>query len=316
MVSALPTVASSPLAWTAQSLATQLWQLSPTDAVALDIDTLRCWGDDQADPIAAWQPKTLGLPAIHALAEAIRDRLDRGPGFCLVRGMAAGQARWLQRLTYLAVGSALGEVLENYGRLYDVKDRDVCYRTQAVPVSMTRESTGFHTDSSARAVKPDYIALLCLQPGQFGGENRLCSAVTVRNYLVRTAPDALELLHQPLIRDVVTPGADRDLSRIRANAFPIFEPAGPFMFRYMRYWIETGHRRAEMPLSPHQIAALDALDEALEQPSHIHRLRMAKGDQLWVNNRCLAHDRTAYIDDPGNPRTMVRLWVQRALTSR
>ncbi|MGF1521007.1 MAG: TauD/TfdA family dioxygenase [Leptolyngbyaceae cyanobacterium] len=315
MVSALPAVASSALAWTTRSLAIQSWQLRPTASIELDIDTLRCWGDEQADPIAAWQSRTLGLPAIHALAEAIRDRLDYGPGFCLVRGMAAAQPRWLQRLTYLAMGSALGDVLENYGRLYDVTDRGVCYRKQAVPVSMTRDATGFHTDSSARMVKPDYIALLCLQPGQSGGENRLCSAVTAHNYLAQTNPDVLELLYQPFIRDVVTPGADRDLSCIRANAFPVFEPTGQFTFRYMRYWIETGHRRAEMPLSCHQAAALDALDTALEQPHHIHRLRMVKGDQLWVNNRCLAHDRTAYIDDPSNPRTMVRLWVQRASSS-
>jgi alpha-ketoglutarate-dependent taurine dioxygenase len=215
-------------------------------------------------------------------------------------------------LLYLAIGSALGQVLENYGRLYDVQDRGVSYRKKAVPVSMTREATGFHTDSSARAVKPDYIALLCLQPGQSGGENRLCSAVTVYNHLARTAPEALALLSQPLIRDVVTPGADRDPSLIQANAFPVFEPQKPFRFRYMRYWIETGHRRAGIPLRSEQLAALDALDTALEKPCHIHQLAMAKGEQLWVNNRYVAHDRTAYTDNPNDPRIMVRLWVQRS----
>lgn len=311
MTITLPAVRSGSLAWTADSLAMELsWRyISPTPLTP-DIERLEAWGQTQADPIQAWQRGLLSLPWIEYLATKISDRLTRGPGFCLVHGIAEDQPYWLQRLVYLAVGTALGDVLENYGRLYDVKDRGVCYKQQAVPISMTRSATGFHTDSSARMVKPDIISLLCLQPGTTGGENRLCSAVTVHNYLAETTPEYLEHLHQPMIRDVVTPGAEKDLSRIRANAFPVFAPKGNFTFRYMRYWIETGHRRAEVPLTSKQVAALDALDAALEIPEHVHIVRMEKGDQLWVNNRCLAHDRRAYTEEPGHPRTMVRMWMQ------
>lgn len=311
MTNTLLAVRSSTLAWTVQSLnADPAWQHIPPAGITTDIVRLEQWGQQQADPIQAWQQGTLSLPWITTLAKAIGERLITNHGFCLVRGVAMGQAPWLQRLVYLAVGTALGDVLENYGRLYEVKDRGVCYKKQAVPISMTRAATGFHTDSSARLVEPDIISLLCIQPGKTGGENRLCSGVTVHNYLAETSPDLLDELYQPMIRDVVTPGVDKDLSRIRANAFPIFAPTGQFTFRYMRYWIETGHRRAEVPLTAKQLTALDALDSALELPSHVHTFRMAKGDQLWVNNRCVAHDRRAYTEDRQHPRNMVRMWVK------
>lgn len=312
MTVTLPAVHSGALAWTAQSLiADTTWQHIPSAALAADIVRLEQWAQQQPDPIQAWQWNNLSLPWIESLANTVYDRLTNGPGFCLVRGVAMEQVHQLQRLAYLAIGTALGNVLENYGRLYEVKDRGVCYKKQAVPISMTRSATGFHTDSSARVVEPDFISLLCIQPGKTGGESRLCSAVTVHDYLARTAPELLEELYQPMIRDVVTPGAEKDLSRIRANAFPIFAPTGQFTFRYMRYWIETGHRRAEVPLTTKQLTALDALDAALEMPDHVHTFRMSQGDQLWVNNRCLAHDRRAYTEDSKQPRTMVRMWVQR-----
>lgn len=311
MTNVLLPVRSSTLAWTTQSLvADPAWQHIPPAGITADITCLQQWGQQQSDPIQAWQWGTLSLPWIATLAKTVGEHLLTGHGFYLVRGVAMGQPPWLQRLAYLAVGTALGEVLENYGRLYDVKDRGVCYKQQAVPISMTRAATGFHTDSSARLVEPDIISLLCIQPGKTGGESRLCSAVTAHNYLAKTAPDLLNELYQPMIRDVVTPGADKDLSRIRANAFPVFAPTGQFTFRYMRYWIETGHRRAEVPLIPKQLAALDALDSALEHHNHIHTFRMAQGDQLWINNRCIAHDRRAYAEAPDQPRHMVRMWVK------
>ncbi|MEM6252937.1 MAG: TauD/TfdA family dioxygenase [Cyanobacteria bacterium P01_D01_bin.156] len=313
MISTLSAVRSRPLACTVRELATDsLWQCLPSAAIGSDIEKLDAWAKGQDNPEQAWQWGTLSLPGIASLATEIHKRLTHGPGFCLVRDLVAEQPRSLQRLVYLAIGTALGNVLENYGRLYDVRDRGVCYKKEVVPISMTCSATGFHTDSSARLVQPDIISLLCLQPGKTGGESRLCSAVTVHNYLAATAPQHLEQLYQPFIRDVVTPGAEKDLSCLRANAFPVFAPTGQFTFRYMRYWIETGHHRAEAPLTTQQLKAFDALDAALEIPEHVHTLRMEQGDQLWVNNRCVAHDRRAYTEYPSQPRTMVRMWVQTA----
>ena len=313
MAIALPVLRSGTLAWTTADLCTDLsWQQDAPAARDADIQRWDQGANQQDDPIQAWSWELLSLPAIATLARAIAQQITNGFGFSWVRNVAPGQAPELQRLVYLVIGSALGNILENYGRLYTVTNRGVCYKTQAVPVSMTDAATDFHTDSSARLVEPDIISLLCLQPGKTGGDSRLCSAITVHDYLEDTAPHLLKYLYEPMIRDVVTPGASRDLNCLRANAFPVFGPGQPLTFRYMRYWIEKGHKRANLPLSDGQLAALDALDQALEQPDHVQTFRMEKGDQLWVNNRCLAHDRRSYVDDPENPRTMVRMWIERS----
>jgi alpha-ketoglutarate-dependent taurine dioxygenase len=36
---------------------------------------------------------------------------------------------------------------------------------------------------------------------------------------------------------------------------------------------------------------------------------LQRGEMLWVNNRTIAHNRTAFADDPQAPRTLVRMWT-------
>jgi hypothetical protein len=90
---------------------------------------------------------------------------------------------------------------------------------------------------------------------------------------------------------------------------PDATPAG-VTFRYMRYWLERGQQRAGAPVGPDVLAALDRLDELLAAPDNVERFRLAAGDMLFVNNRTLAHDRTAFVDDPANPRLLWRMWVE------
>ena len=59
-----------------------------------------------------------------------------------------------------------------------------------------------------------------------------------------------------------------------------------------------------------QRAALDLLDQLLEAPDNVVRFAMARGDLFWINNRRLAHNRTAYRDTPGNVRQLQRMWIQ------
>jgi hypothetical protein len=256
----------------------------------------------------------LRSPAIAALGEVLRADLRHGPGFCrlsLPQGHSLDAVA--QRLLYLALGCELGSLMTQYGRLYAVKDRGADYRTSMAPVSMTSERTGFHTDSSARDVVPDYVALLCESAAAQGGDSLVSNALGIREVLLRTAPGVLERLEQAYVRDLVTPGREQDLNSLAANRFPVFAsdatPAG-VTFRYMRYWLERGQQRAGVPVGPEVLAALDRLDEMLQSPEHVERFRLASGDMLFVNNRTLAHDRTAFVDDPTAPRLLWRMWVE------
>lgn len=259
-----------------------------------------------------WDPAR--LPRLLAFGAELRHEVLAGRGVCWLRGLHAFAADEEQlRMLYVALGCALGEPMLQYGRLYPVVDRGASYKTESVPVSMTNAETCFHTDSSSVGVVPDFVGLLCEQPSANGGDSLVSNALLVHAELRRTAPDVLALLQRPWTRDVVTPGTEKTLANLRKNRFPVFadsDRAGGVLFRYMRYWIEVGQEKAGAPLDATERAAFDALDALLERPEHVVRFRLAAGDALWVNNRVLAHNRTAYRDTPGNVRSLQRMWIQ------
>lgn len=259
-----------------------------------------------------WDPAR--LPRLAAFGARVREQLVGGYGLCRIGGVGGlGLTAEHQRCLYAALGCSLGTPMTQYGRLYPVVDRGASYTEEAVPVSMTNSETSFHTDSSAVDAVPDFVGLLCEQPSNHGGDSLVSNALRVRETLRREAPGALEVLSRPWIRDVVTPGIEKTREALLRNRFPVFgrcERTGGVLFRYMRYWIETGQEKAGRPIGPDARAAFDLLDELLERPENVVRFRLDHGDVLWVNNRTLAHNRTAYRDEPGNVRKLQRMWIR------
>ena len=258
-------------------------------------------------------PETIEIPGLQQLADQIREELQHGSGVVWLQGFPATDFTPLQmKLFYLSVGRAIGETMGNYGHLYDVRDYGGSYKKERIPVSQTRAATGFHTDSSARNTMPDAIALLCIQPGHSGGESLIVSGATVHEQLRKTDVKSLSLLYREFIRDIVTPGAGKTFEALCNNRFPVFSQglyASGLSFRYMRYWIEKGHQEANLQLKEGEIAVLDLLDGLLERPQLAVKFRLEAGEQLWVNNHIVAHNRTEYEEDPQRPRHLVRMWI-------
>jgi hypothetical protein len=315
-VSVAPETAVRPLAWTAVSVAeSRGWVFAAPAAAEADVRALESWASREADPCAALRADSVHTPALDALASSVARELDFGSGLGLVRGFT-GLPELTLRLVYLKLGLALGPTIDTYGRLYDVKDTGVSYKDKPIPVSQTKESTGMHTDSSGKDVRPGVIGLACVRQAPKGGGSRVVSAAQAHEVLRERHPRLLARLYGSYVRDVVTPGSDRDIGRVAANRFPVFSFEGRLALRYMRYWIERGHARVGEALAPEDLDAFDALDAALEDPAHVHAFRMAPGDLLYIDNTTTAHDRDAYEDDPAAPRLMLRLWLdRRAATS-
>lgn len=310
-----PASAIRPIAWTAASMAQRTgWKFDAPPEVDGDVAALVAWADTKTNAVAALQRDAVDTPRLDALAAGMARELDHGSGVALARGFGHLNEPAL-RLVYVKLGLALGTTVDTYGRLYDVRDTGASYKDKPIPVSQTRESTGMHTDSSGKAVRPRVIGLACVQPSPQGGGSRVTSAAQVHEVLRDQAPDLLGRLYGEYVRDVVTPGSDRDPSVVATNRFPIFAWENRLVFRYMRYWIERGHARIEQPLTADDLRAFDALDAALEDPAHVLAFRMDKGDILFIDNTTTAHDRDAYIDDPAAPRLMLRLWIDRWVTN-
>ncbi len=298
-----------PRRWTRRDLEAHVgWQVSAPEALAGELKALDRWSQTIREPVDAFELDHVDLPATRSLATRIRRELDEAFGIVWIRRLPTS-TETARRLLFTALGLCLGHPVGTYGRLYDVRDTGRSYRTEAIPVSQTRASTGLHTDSSSRDVCPRYVGLLCVHPAAVGGGSRVTSALQAHELLRRSAPEALELLYGDFVRDLVTPGADRGREALLANRFPIFSsPPGP-PFRYMRYWIERGHERADQPLDTRVLDALDRLDAALTHPEHVVRFCLEAGDMLFCDNTRVAHDRDAYESDTRHPRLLCRLWI-------
>lgn len=252
---------------------------------------------------------------LRTFADELRRELTEGVGFVCISGLdRLGLDRASMQRCYATLGEALGKPLTNYGLLYPVTDRGLDHRKEAIPVSMTGAETCFHTDSSSRDVLPDFVGLLCETPSEQGGDSLISNALLAHERMREEAAPLLAELERPLIRDIVTPGREKTRANLLRNRFPVFAPSdqpGGLDFRYMRYWIETGHLKAGTPIDARQRRAFDLLDRLLEDERHVLRFRLQRGDALWVNNRVMAHNRTAFTDTPDNVRCLQRMWVSR-----
>jgi len=84
----------------------------------------------------------------------------------------------------------------------------------------------------------------------------------------------------------------------------------PRSFRYMRYWIETGHGKTNWKVPTFLRIAMDMLDDHLDQSCCFHDA-LERGDMIFANNAMLAHARDQFKDGPGlPPRHKVRAWIQ------
>lgn len=304
--------AGSPLAWTAAELQRRgTWRCQLPAAAQSELQRFAAAQPDPCVDDFQWQPDQ--WPCLVAFAQRARRQLLSGDGVLCLRGLNALDLNDAQlRCFYIAFGSALGQPMLQYGRLYPVMDRGASYQTQSVPVSMTNSETCFHTDSSAVDVVPDFVGLLCEQPSNNGGDSLVSNALRVFRTLERDHPDLLAALQRDKYRDVVTPGKEKTRANLLRNRFPIFaqcDREGGVLFRYMRYWIEVGHEKAGAPLSAVEIEAMDRLDALLKHPDNVVSFRLERGDILWVNNRLLAHNRTAYRDTADNVRQLQRMWI-------
>jgi hypothetical protein len=283
------------------------WQISG-EAALRDATQLLEWAHGVDDPLRMLHADTVDTPAIDEIARTLRQEIDHGSGVAWVRDLGVLDEPTL-RLVYLKIGLAIGDPIDTYGRLYDVKDTGASYRDNAIPVSQTRESTGMHTDSSGKDVLPCIVGLACVRQAREGGRSRVVSAAQAHETLRAEEPRLLARLYEDFVRDVITPGSDRDPKHVAKNRFPVFSYDHRLVLRYMRYWIERGHARIGLPIDPEAVRAFDALDAALGAPEHVLEFRMAPGDLLFIDNTRVAHDRDAYREDPRASRLMLRLWL-------
>jgi alpha-ketoglutarate-dependent taurine dioxygenase len=312
----MPTLTSTDRrAWRADTIdahSSWYYPLSPRCLAALD-ETVRNW---RRHPQPVTEMKVGGQPCAACAEELqpVRDALETGRGFAIIEGPTPEQYSPQElQLVYWLVGQLLGTpVAQNVQGtlLYDVRDtgQDVRYGAR---FSVTNAESTFHTDNSFGESVADYVGLLCIKTAKSGGLSQVVSGVTAYHELRARHPDVLEALGQPWHidrRGGLRPG---DAPTIR---YPVVQADGAEpLYRYLRYWIESGHEKVQQPLTAPQRRALDVLDAVLSEPALRAEFSLKPGDMFFINNRWILHNRTAFEDHdaPEDRRHLVRLWLVR-----
>ena len=249
---------------------------------------------------------------VSSFAETARIRLRDQTGAVHITGLdmdklgkdtdnaaAVGRAK----LAYYVISSHIGKVDGSArGRLFDVIDKGLDAAADNVLFSVTAASAPYHTDGASADKSYNGVGLFCINPALEGGKLHLSNAAAALGCLQNRMPKfVLNELLRPLPRDILENGSGEgvgrdDLSRlsrrpdllkkrIHHNAYPIYEDGKSgrndlVRFRYMRDWIESGHLKGCISLSPLLQLAMDSLDSVLEEEK-IASIKMQTGDIVY-----------------------------------
>ncbi len=264
-------------------------------------------------PVDSLTPSHFSLPHCTALMQAARAKLLDGPGMAVidrfpVERYAAEEAKAIGWL----LASLLGRVVaqkQDGTRLYDVKDSGQALG-YGVRRSVTNLSQPFHTDGPWLWQPPALIGLFCLAAALDGGDSRVTSLVSAHNAMRARHPRLLARLYRPFHWDRQ---AELGPGEAAWATHPVFASVGGALAaRYYDDYIANGQRLAGAPLDGEGADALAALREIVDAVEHRVEFRIESGQLQCLDNRQLAHSRTAFKDSPGPARTrhMLRLWTR------
>ena len=243
--------------------------------------------------------------------ETVRGKLVDGPGLAVVDRVPVEEysAEESKAIGWLLAG-ILGRIVAQKWdgtRLYDVKDsgQPLGY---GVRRSVTNLGQPFHTDGPWLWQPPAFVGLFCLATARAGGESRVRSLAAAHNAMRARHPRLLGRLYAPVHWDRQ---AEHGPDEARWSTHPVFASDGSALAaRYYDDYITNGQKLAGEPLDAEAADALAALREIVDAPEEWVEFRIEQGQLQYLNNRQIAHSRTAFRDagEPGQIRHMLRLW--------
>ena len=299
-----------PGAWAGGELAGRGdWLRQLSDAELAEIDrAVRAFASGSV-PLAEISPASFPLPSLGPVLRAVLAELLEGRGFVMLRGLPVRRySREEQAIAYMGVGSYLGRARSQNARghlLGHVKDLGLDIRDANVRYYQTNRRLEYHTDSV------DVVGLLCLQEAKTGGESFIASSLTLYNEVLSRAPDLLPALFEPFPTD--RRGEVPERMRPWFD-MPIFHwHAGRLSCIYVRQYIESAQRLfpEARRLSPAQVAAMDLLDQIVNEPRVHLSMSFRAGDMQFLHNHQILHSRNDFENwpEPERHRHLLRLWL-------
>jgi len=240
----------------------------------------------------------------------LQTEIESGLGILLVRGLPRDRYTAEEMgLIYWGIGAHFGRAVAQNAQgdvLGHVRDlgRDQ-YKDMHARGYQTANLLPFHNDSC------DIVGLCCLETAQSGGLSAVASSVAVYNAMLRSRPDLVKVLSQPFYADR---RGEESEGQKPYYITPIFIWHKGRMFnRFNRTFIDSAQRFNEVPrLTKLQIEALDTVAAYCKDSVFRLDMKLERGDMQFVNNYCVLHSRTAYVDhgEQERKRHLLRLWLR------
>jgi hypothetical protein len=281
-----------------------IYRLLPQDLA--EIDRAMAHARTRGVPLFETTAKDFPLGAFGERLAGLRDEIEGGRGFQLLRGLPVGRYSLEEnRILAWGVASHIGspEPQDREGRLmHDITDTGQKVEgTANVRGFQTNDELHFHNDGG------DAFFLLCLRTARSGGTSKLASVGALFNEILARRPDLAEVLQEPFYFDA------RAQAQEHCQVVPIFiHHAGHLSALYKRRYIETAQRFEDVPrLTPKQVEALDLVDAITNDPDFHLSFDMEPGDVQIGNNYAVLHSRTNYEDyeDSARRRHLLRIWM-------
>jgi hypothetical protein len=248
---------------------------------------------------------------------AIERELIDGRGF--VRIMSLDTKRYSDdelTMLYWGIGTHLGDPWPQNKHGHVMGDVTDSGKPITDPTIRGNEIGGlaldYHTDGS------DLVGLMCLRPPKSGGLSCVANIVAIYNELVRSRPDLVAALYDPVPWDFRGEQAKGGKGYYMRAVFT--EHDGRLFNFFIPQYIKASQRHADAPrLSALQLEAIDTMAEMARLPEFNVYMELPPGSMQFINNYHVLHGRTEYQDDvaAGYKRHLKRLWLAtRYLSSR
>ena len=293
-------------AWRAEDLGPESrWLVRLTPGQVADLERAIAKARASGKEEEALEREDFALGELAPEIECWRAELMAGRGFVLRRGLPV--ARWSAveaRLALRAIALQLGRPGAQNARgdiIGEVRNTGAASSDPFIRNYATDREFRFHCDAA------DLLGLLCIRPAARGGHSRLASSVAVFNEIQRLRPDLARRLFEPLpldLRNEQGPGASPV-----APLAPCAHANGELSTLYVSDYFRSAARHPGVSLSASERELLDVYDTIASSPDFAVGFHLEPGDLQLVNNHVLLHARTAFEDEPGLERLLLRVLI-------
>ena len=253
-------------------------------------------------PMSEVARSDFALPQLASEIQNWRQRIEYGPGFVVVTRLPVEQLSEEDlALAFWGIGHHLGTPgaqnpdQELLGHVRDYHEAD-----STVRLYRTASNINFHCDAA------DVVGLLCLQKARTGGQSRIVSSGFLYNECLARAPGAAAQLFTAFKLD--GRGESRN-GRGYSEIVPCCFADGQLRTFFHSEYFRSVERLDGVTLDEAQRQLLDVYDSVAADPTNYLDMDLRPGDMQFLSNHTIVHARTAYQDDPENPRHLLRLWL-------